>query len=105
MSGKVFKVIWPFTKAQVDRYKELGCPRSIPLDMIAPCEPQAKTNHQQSLSELNRRGGLCPVELVAVLEGKGLRWIFHSQSATVDKCIKRLVKLLAEHNERTKSNE
>jgi uncharacterized coiled-coil protein SlyX len=45
---------------------------SIPWEMISPYEGQALTNHQQSLEELARRGGLDPAEALAVLSC--LKW-------------------------------
>ncbi len=42
----------------------------IPLTLIAPHERQAKSNHSQTLAELDRRGGLSPCEAVAVLEDR-----------------------------------
>lgn len=43
---------------------------SIPWAMIAPHEQQAMANHGQSLDMLARRGGLCPSEALAVLDGR-----------------------------------
>jgi hypothetical protein len=53
-------------------FKILGRPlpgglRTIPWDLIAPHERQAKKNHSQSLERLNERGGLSIHELYAVL--------------------------------------
>lgn len=48
------------------------CPESIPWEIIAPHERWADKNHDQSLKELAKRGGLSPDELVAVMEGR--RW-------------------------------
>lgn len=45
---------------------------AIPWAAIAPHERQAQRNHDQSLEELARRGGLDPAEAVAVLEDR--RW-------------------------------
>lgn len=39
----------------------------IPWEMIAPHESQAQNNHGQTLRRLAERGGLCPIEMVAVL--------------------------------------
>jgi hypothetical protein len=49
-----------------------GCPRAIPWRLLAPHEEQAQRNHYQSLERLAERGGLCPSEMVAVLENR--RW-------------------------------
>ena len=44
---------------------------SIPWGVIAPHEERAKSNHGgQSLEKLASRGGLDPVEAIAVLEGR-----------------------------------
>lgn len=53
------------------RFPIMGGP-SIPWEMIAPCERQAQSNHQQSLERLAERGGLDPTEALAVLESR--RW-------------------------------
>jgi hypothetical protein len=42
---------------------------SIPLAMLAPFEPQALANHQQSLARLAERGGLDATETLNVLDG------------------------------------
>ena len=44
--------------------------QEIPLSIVAPHERQARANHGQTLKRLAERGGLCPIELVAVLEDK-----------------------------------
>jgi len=43
---------------------------SIPWTVIAPHEGQAICNHGQDLETLNRRGGLCWSEIIAVLEDR-----------------------------------
>lgn len=43
---------------------------SIPWMVIAPHEGQAICNHGQDLETLNRRGGLCWSEMIAVLEDR-----------------------------------
>ncbi len=54
------------------RFKVLGtngkC--SIPWMVIAPHEGQAICNHGQDLETLDRRGGLCWSEMIAVLEDR-----------------------------------
>ena len=42
---------------------------SVPLALLKPHEKQAWRNHGQSLKRLSERGGLCAVEMVAVIEG------------------------------------
>ncbi len=44
----------------------------IPFAMIAPHDPQARSNHRQSLDTLASRGGLSPSEALDILEGR--RW-------------------------------
>lgn len=46
------------------------CPCSIPWDVIAPYDGQARVNHQQSLERLAERGGLSPMEAHLVMTGK-----------------------------------
>jgi hypothetical protein len=45
-------------------------PQSIPWDLIAPHERQAELNHDQTLMELARRGGLSVTEALAVIEDR-----------------------------------
>ena len=54
----------------LDRELREKCPSSIPFALIEPHRKRAKRNHQQSLEQLNKRGGLDPIELVAVLEDR-----------------------------------
>ncbi len=42
-------------------------PRSIPWALIAPHAQQCQRNHYQTPERLAQRGGLCPIELGAVL--------------------------------------
>lgn len=44
-------------------------PESIEYGMISPHESQAERNHSQSLDQLNRRGGLSPLEIFWTIEG------------------------------------
>jgi len=47
---------------------------SIPWELIAPHEAQAQRNHGgQTLQRLAERGGLCPLEAVAVLKDMDYR--------------------------------
>ena len=55
-------------------YPYKGHLQSIPWEMIAPHEAQAKHNHDQTLERLAQRGGLSAYEAVAVLTGRSLRW-------------------------------
>lgn len=46
--------------------------KAIPLEVIAGHEEQALRNHRQSLKRLAERGGLHPIEAMAVLDDKPL---------------------------------
>ena len=56
-------------------YGKLGMPRSVPWRLLAPHEEQAKRNHDQDLERLASRGGLGPLEMRAIVEGRRL-WDF-----------------------------
>ncbi len=72
MSERRFKIL--SGSPHGDEWKRLGCPKSIPWDVIAPHEKQAMSNHgQQTLDTLDRRGGLWVTELLAVLSDRGYR--------------------------------
>lgn len=47
--------------------------KSVPWALVEEHEQQAKLNHSQSLKCLARRGGLCPVELYAVIKDTGFK--------------------------------
>jgi hypothetical protein len=66
MTTRHFPVL--LTPADWKRYPD--CPASIPWNLIALHEEQALRNHRQSLADLARRGGLSPLEMKAVLEGR-----------------------------------
>lgn len=53
-----------------DSDPDFGAPRFVPWEFVAPHEETAGINHDQTLARLNERGGLCPSELVAVLEDR-----------------------------------
>lgn len=65
--------------------------RPIPWELIAVCERQAQTNHDQSLAQLAKRGGLDASEALAVLEGR--RWI----RMEPEEADKRLAAILDDH--------
>ncbi|MBP2232551.1 hypothetical protein J2847_005880 [Azospirillum agricola] len=48
-------------------------PKGIPWRIVSAHEKQAVANHSQTLERLAHRGGLCPTELVAVLEDRPWR--------------------------------
>lgn len=67
--------------------------RSIPWAMIAPHEAQAQANHSQTLERLAERGGLCPSEAVAVLQGREWSWaLANARSITCDDQLAELVR-------------
>jgi hypothetical protein len=45
----------------------------VPWRFIEPHEAQALRNHDQTLERLAERGGLCPSEMLAVVEDR--RWV------------------------------
>lgn len=70
MSDRRFPVLWQVSRREEVILKERGCPRSVPWEFVAPHEKQAKRNHDQTLQRLSERGGLSPMELVCVIEGR-----------------------------------
>lgn len=56
-------------------------------------ESRAIENHDQTLEELNERGGLCVEEIMAAIQGKSLREI---RSTTLEEAVAWLKKELAE---------
>lgn len=64
---RTFPIMKDYRRAYTDKTQR----RSIPWDVIAPHEAQARRNHgQQTLSRLAERGGLSPCEAIAVLEDR-----------------------------------
>lgn len=51
-------------------YMPSSCPDSIPWRFIEPFKERAFKNHDQSLEQLNQRGGLSPQELFFILQDK-----------------------------------
>lgn len=71
---KCFPIMWPEGRWRTyGRRIEVGCPDTIPWFVIAPHEAQARENHDQNLITLARRGGLDPVEAVAILTDRSWR--------------------------------
>jgi len=66
----MFPVLWPYQRAEKKRMQDLDCPVEVPWRMIAAYEEQAELYTAQSLVRLAERGGLCPSEMVAVLENR-----------------------------------
>ena len=55
----------------------------IPWDVITPHEQQAQRNHDQTLKQLAKRGGLSPSEAVAILEDRP--WRLMDEIAAINK--------------------
>lgn len=86
-----FPVLWQGDREYLAKLKALKCPRSVPWEMVAPHEVQAKRNHDQTLKRLAQRGGLAPEELVAVLDGRGLSYV---TEVLVEDAVARIHELL-----------
>ena len=64
---------------------EDGPLQAIPWTLMAPHYQQARNNHSQTLKRLAERGGLSPIEAVAVLEDKPYPW--HTGVNDEPKCL------------------
>ncbi len=77
---------------------------AIPWSLITPHEKQAKSNHDQSLKRIAERGGLDPLEAVAVIEDKSWRELIGPDpirgpsDARAEKFERRLAILVGEHD-------
>lgn len=61
--------VFPVLLSNRERRNNVLCPVSVPWEMVAPHEARAMRNHGgQTLLGLAGRGGLDPVELIAVLD-------------------------------------
>ena len=60
----------PKERAELAAYFDGNVLEWIPWWLVESHEAQAKRNHDQTLRRLAERGGLCPSELVAVLEDR-----------------------------------
>jgi hypothetical protein len=70
--GRRFPVMLGHLRRERRELERLGCPQSVPWDLVAPHEARAWKNHWQTLERLAERGGLSPHELVAVLRDERL---------------------------------
>lgn len=75
---------------------ELIGPDAIPMDMLRPHEKRAKSTHGQTLDRLKERGGLGPIEALAIIEdynpyGKRIK------PAQRQQALSRLYLLMEEH--------
>lgn len=66
-TDKTFPILYGFRKRTT---RTDPGPTSVPWAMVAQHEARALKNHGQTLSRLAERGGLDPVELLAVLDDK-----------------------------------
>lgn len=64
---------------------------SVPWSMLVPHERQARANHGQSLERLAERGGLSPVEMVAVVLGKRWRDVEGMSAADAEASLSKMV--------------
>ena len=76
------------------RYQKLGCPLFISWELIVKHEMQCIVNHGQSVRRLAARGGLCPEELMAVLEDRS--WFPMDTKEAIDQLNKFLENYKAE---------
>ncbi len=60
MKMKVHTDYWQYHR------KYPHCPKEVPMGLLN--EEQAQINHGQTLARLNERGGLCPIEMVCLIE-------------------------------------
>lgn len=62
-------------------FKVLGCDKlqSVPWALVEPYREQAYKNHQQSLEELHKRGGLGIDELYAILHNYNYSFVMNTK--------------------------
>ena len=58
---------FPILTTYDERRRHPDWPQSVPWSLVAPHEAQAKANHYQTLERLAERGGLSPLEMLAVI--------------------------------------
>ena len=63
--------VMSFVTPKPARFPVLDVGYSVPWALVEPFEAQALKNHQQSLARLAARGGLSPVEIWCVINGRG----------------------------------
>lgn len=68
-----FPVLWTCHSKECAEWTRLGCPKSIPIELVEAHEAQVWKNHHQSSETLAERGGLDPKELLAVLTDRDYR--------------------------------
>jgi hypothetical protein len=72
----------------------MGAPTSVPWAMIAPYDYYAKRNHHQDLETLARRGGLDPIEALAVLTSQSWSDVKTVRTQTAER---RLMEMVEEY--------
>lgn len=97
MDEQRFPVLWQVSRERQRAWEALGCPRTVPWSILEPHEAQARSNHDQTLQRLAERGGLSPAEIVAVIEGHGLRWLL-SGNVTDEIAVPTLLRYIEAHN-------
>ena len=70
---KEFKGFFPLMLDTKVKKKYTFWPTHIPWALLMPHESQAIANHSQTLLRLAQRGGLCPIEALAIMECR--RWV------------------------------
>jgi hypothetical protein len=82
-------------KRLIEKYPDR--PRSVSWSLLAPHEPQAIKNHDQTLERLAQRGGLGVTEMIAVIEGLPWRWVSqNSRREGQEEMWERLMKHVSE---------
>ena len=89
---KRFPVLWPPGRKVEAALREAGCPHYVPWNLVAAHEDQAITNHGQTVQRLAERGGMSPLELVAVLTDRCWSKLLKTTSGT--EAVEQLLVLL-----------
>jgi hypothetical protein len=79
------------------RFPVLSGGMTVPWQMLAPHEPQAYSNHTQTLQRLAERGGLSWAEVLCVLESRS--W-GHDRELTDEQAKPKVLALVAEYERR-----
>jgi hypothetical protein len=87
-----FPVLCPY---RLRNNPDVKVPKTFPWAYLVAFEDQVKKNHYQTLEQLAGRGGLSPIELVAVLNGVNPDVLF-AAGMTEEIATERLAVLIAE---------
>lgn len=71
---------------------DLACPTRVPWAFMEQFEATVRSNHDQSLERLAQRGGLDPCEIMAAVNGSGLRGVVGADEATAIVALKKAVR-------------